>query len=85
MLKAPVEVFLEPGNVDVKAKDFCRKLVLYSELFSPTDALLPCSSSHRAIMGLRLAARNCMGLTRLFSCPAFDSWGAFDWDEPSEL
>ena len=42
----------------VEAEDFGRERMLGGEFLGPTDALLPGSLGHRAIMGLRVTASN---------------------------
>ena len=59
-----MEALLKSGHLDVEAEDFSCKGILCGELFSPQDTLLPRSLGHRAIMGLRLAAKQLRRLDR---------------------
>ncbi len=56
------EALLEASHVNVKAENFSREGMLRGELFGTPDALLPWILGHRAIMGLRLVAGNCVDL-----------------------
>jgi hypothetical protein len=53
-----VEAFLKAGQVQVETENLCGEGMLGGEVLRAPDALLPASSGHRAIMGLRLRAGN---------------------------
>ena len=54
-----IKLTLELGNVNVEAENLCREGVLSGEVLGATNALLPGSACHGAIMGLVFAASNC--------------------------
>jgi hypothetical protein len=61
MLEFLAKSLLEASHVDIEAQNFSREWMLGGESFSAPHALLPGICSHRGIIGLRLAAGNCVG------------------------